>query len=179
MAEHLHLPCPTQEEEIAEGGIVATIDDDMLASLHEGGIETKDDGTARVIVHVVDHGGEVATVVAAVGVGEADGVVVVVIEEGALDARTGGIIGGALGSRGMTDERSRARLLHIASEITPATGACTLEEKDDIADTYIHPLPHLYHAVEMIGHTDGGMEGDFTALGSLNGCCLAPFIHYG
>jgi hypothetical protein len=31
----------------------------------------------------------------------------------------------------------------------------------------------------MIGHTDGGMEGDFTALGSLNGCCLAPFIHYG
>ena len=88
-------------------------------------------------------------------------------------------MGGALGCRGMTDERSRARLLHIANELTPATGACTLEEKDDIADTYIHPLPHLYHAVEMIGHTDGGMEGDFTALGSLNGCCLAPFIHYG
>ena len=96
MAEHLHLPCPTKEEEIAEGGIVATIDDDMLASLHEGGIETKDDGTARVIVHVVDHGGEVATVVAAVRVGEADGVDVVVIEEGAIFALYREIGNGAL-----------------------------------------------------------------------------------
>ena len=114
MTEHLHLPCPTQEEEIAEGGIVAPSDDDMQASLHEGGVETEDDGTARVIAHVVEHGGEVAAVVAAIRVGEADGVVVVVIEEGALDARAGGIIGGALGSGGMTNERSRARLLHIA-----------------------------------------------------------------
>lgn len=179
MTEHLHLPCPTQEEEIAEGGIVAPSDDDMKATLHEGGIETEDDGTARIIVHVANHGGEVAAVVGAVGVGEADGVVVVVIEEGALDARAGGIIGRTLGSRGMTDERSRARLLHKAGEITPTTGAGTFEEKDDIANTYIHPLPHLYHAVEVIGHTDGGMEGDFTAFGSLNGDCLTPFIHYG
>lgn len=39
MTEHLHLSCPTEEEEIAKGGIVATINDDMQASLHEGGIE--------------------------------------------------------------------------------------------------------------------------------------------
>lgn len=39
VTEHLHLSCPTEEEEIAEGGIVATINDDMQASLHEGGIE--------------------------------------------------------------------------------------------------------------------------------------------
>lgn len=179
MTENLHLSCPTKEEEIAKGGIVATINDDMQASLHEGGIETEDDGTARVIVHVVEHGGEVATVVAAVRVSEADGVVVVVIEEGALDTRAGGIIGGALSCRGMTDERSRARLLHIAGEITPTAGAGALEEKDDIADAYIHSLPHFYHAVEVIGHTDGGMEGDVTAFGGLNGGGLVPFIHYG
>ena len=179
MTEHLHLPCPSQKEEIAEGGIVAPSDDDMQAALHEGGIETADDGTARVIAHVVEHSGEVAAVVAAVRVGEADGVVVVVIEEGALNTRTGGIIGGALGSRGMTDERSRARLLHIAGEITPTAGAGALEEKDDIADAYIHPLPHFYHAMKVIGHADSGMEGDVTAFGGLNGGGLVPFIHNG
>ena len=57
MTEHLHLPCPTKEEEITEGGIVAPSDDDMKASLHEGGGETEDDGAARVIAHVVEHGG--------------------------------------------------------------------------------------------------------------------------
>ena len=179
MTEHLNLPCPTEEEEIAEGGIVATINDDMQASLHEGGTELHDDGTARVIVHIVEHSGEVAAVVAAVRVGEADGVVVVVIEEGALDTRARGIVGRALGCRGMTDERSRARLLYITGEITPTTGASTFEKKDDIADTYIHSLPHFYHAVEVIGHTYGGMEGDVTAFGGLNGGGFVPFIHYG
>ena len=96
MTEHLHLPCPSQEEEIAEGGIVAPSDDDMQASLHEGGVETEDDGAARVIAHVVEHGGEVAAVVAAVRVGEADGVVVVVIEEGAIFALHREIGNGAL-----------------------------------------------------------------------------------
>ena len=33
--------------------------------------------------------------------------------------------------------------------------------------------------MKVIGHADGGMEGDVTAFGSLNGDCLTPFIHYG
>ena len=152
MAEHLHLPCPTKEEEIAEGGIVATIDDDMLASLHEGGIETKDDGTARVIVHVVDHGGEVATVVAAVGVGEADGVVVVVIEEGALNARAGGIIGGALGMIHMANEIGRYRRFLITSNLAPAACHGSLNCLDNIAKAPRHALFNLNNTMPMISH---------------------------
>lgn len=178
MTEHLYLSCPTKEEEIAEGGIVATADDDMEATLHEGGIETEDDSTAWVIGNVIEHCGEVAAVVAAVRIGEADGVVVVIIEERALDARARGIVGGALGSRGMTDERCRARLLYIAGNITPATGAGALEEENDIAEAYIHSLHNLYYAVEVIGHTDGSMEDDITAFGSLNSGGITPFIHY-
>ncbi len=178
MAEYLYLSCPTKEEEIAEGGIVTTADDDMEATLHEGGIETENDSTAWVIGDVVEHGGEMAAVVAAVWIGEADGVVVVVIEERALDARARGIVGGALSSRGMTDERCRARLLYIAGNITPATGTGALEEENDIAEAYIHSLHNLYYAVEVIGHTDGSMEDDITAFGSLNSGGIMPFLHY-
>ena len=119
-----------------------------------------------------------AAVVAAVRVGEADGVVVVVIEERALDARAGGIVGGALGSRGMTDECSRARLLHKPGDITPAAGASPLEKENDIAEAYIHSLHHLYHAMKVVRHTDRGVKDDFPPFGSLNNRCLFPlFLH--
>lgn len=59
MTEHLHPPCPAKEEEIAEGGIVAPVDDYMQAPAHKGGIKPDDDGTAGVIIHIMDHRGEV------------------------------------------------------------------------------------------------------------------------
>ena len=32
--------------------------------------------------------------------------------------------------------------------------------------------------MEVVGHTDGGMKGDITAFGGLNGSGLVPFLHY-
>ena len=179
MAKHLHLPCPSQKEEIAEGGIVAPSDDDMQASLHEGGIETEDDGAARVIAHVVEHGGEVAAVVAAVRVGEADGVVVVVIEEGAIFALHREIGNGTLLLSHAGDFLAPAGADNSPGKLTIANRARRLEILDNSSKALIHPLPHFYHAVEVIGHTDGGMEGDVTAFGGLNGGGLVPFIHNG
>ena len=179
MTEYLHLPCPSKEEEIAKSGIVATINDDMQASLHEGGIETEDDGTARVIVHVVEHSGEVATVVAAVRVGEADSVVVVVIEEGAIFALHREIGNGALLLSHTGDFLAPAGADNSPCKLTIANRARRLEILDNSAKALIHPLPHLYHAVKVIGHTDGGMEGDVTAFGGLNGGGFVPFIHNG
>ena len=63
--------------------------------------------------------------------------------------------------------------------LTIANSTRGFEILDNSTKALIHPLPHLYHAVEVIGHTDGGMEGDFTTFGGLNGDCLTPFIHYG
>ncbi len=89
MAEDLLLPYPVEEEEIAEGGIVATGDGDMHASLHEEGIESAEDGAARVVGHIGNHASEVVLI-------ETDGVVVVVIEERALEDGARGVIGAAL-----------------------------------------------------------------------------------
>ena len=133
MAKHLHLPCPTQEEEIAEGGIVAPSYDDMLATLHEGGVKTEDNSTARVIAHIVEHGREVVAVVAAVRVGEANGIVIVIIEERALDARAGGIVGRTLSMIHVTNKVGRYRRFLIASNLAPSACHGSLNSLDNIA----------------------------------------------
>ena len=102
MAEHLHLLCPTEQEEIAEGGIVGTVYNDMKAALHELWIEAAIDGAARVVMDIVYHGSLMALMLNGIyGKGEADGIVVVIIEEGALYEGAGGIVGVALVSAPM------------------------------------------------------------------------------
>ncbi len=92
MAEHLHLPCPAQKKEVAEGGIVSAINPHMKASLHELRAQASDDGSARVIIDIADYGREVALVIGSCyGVAKADGVVVFIIPKGLKIERKGGI----------------------------------------------------------------------------------------
>ena len=85
MALHLHLAGPAEQEEVAEGSKAVVADADVQASLHEVGQGPPQQGPARVVVDVGDHGFAVAVV-------EADGVVVVVVEEGALPALHEGVV---------------------------------------------------------------------------------------
>lgn len=97
MTEDLHPPCPSQQEEVAKGGIVAPSYLYVLAMLHELRIEAADDGPPRVVGHIAHHGGEMARVIVTRdGVGQADGIVVVVVEEGALRLGMGGVVLGSL-----------------------------------------------------------------------------------
>ncbi len=89
VAEDLQLARPSQQEEVAEGGIFHAVDDDVQLSLHELGEEAAEDGAARVVGHVCEHA-------LAMGIAQADGVVVVVVEEGALNEGTGGVVGAAV-----------------------------------------------------------------------------------
>lgn len=97
MAEHLHFPCPAQKEDVAEGSIVPVCYAYVQPTLHEVGAQMAKDGSARVVLHVAEHGGEVALIIGegvgdGINGGEADGVIVVVVEEGARGARKGGIV---------------------------------------------------------------------------------------
>ena len=102
MEEHLYLTCPTQEEEIAEGGIVTrgdlTLhitagDDDMEAPPHVVRAKAADDGATWVIVHIAHHGSEVTGVIGTRGwVAQADGIVVIIIPEGAECLWMSGIV---------------------------------------------------------------------------------------
>ena len=83
VALHLHLVRPAQQEEVAEGAVAAAAYLHMEAALHEVGQSAAQDGAARVVVHIGNHGLAVAVV-------EAHGVVVVVIEQrAALSAHKG------------------------------------------------------------------------------------------
>ena len=84
MAEHLHLPCPAKQEQIAEGGIVAPAYHHVQASAHEFRPCPSYHRPARVILHIASHGGEMARIGVAISIGKADGVVVVIIPEGLL-----------------------------------------------------------------------------------------------
>lgn len=98
MTEHLHLPCPSEQEKVAEGGIVSATNPHMKASLHELRAQASDYSSARVVIDIADHGREVALVIDdfmgdRMNGGETDGVVVIVVEEWAFDERTGCIVG--------------------------------------------------------------------------------------
>lgn len=172
MAEDLFLPYPVEEEEIAEGGIVATSDGDMHTPLHEERIEPAEDGAARVVGHIGDHASEV-------GIVEADGVVVVVIEERALEDGAGGVIGAALFLPDMPDHRRRARRLHIAGYLAaPAGGNGALDILDDGAEAFVHPFLYDYHAMPMVGHAYLRHHFYLAPLRCLDGGGLFPLLLY-
>ena len=96
VAEHLHLPCPAKEEQIAEGGVVPVAYAHVQASAHELWASAADDGAARVIGHIAKHGGKMARVDVTKGIGKADGVVVVIIPERLARLGVGGVVLGTL-----------------------------------------------------------------------------------
>lgn len=55
VAEDLQAAGPTQEEEVAEGCVVGTADDDVEATLHELRMEAAQDGPAGIVQDIVDH----------------------------------------------------------------------------------------------------------------------------
>lgn len=195
MAEHLHLLCPTKQEEVAEGGVVGTIDDDMQLPLHELGIEAAIDGAARVVMDIVYHGSLMALMLGGIyGKGEADGIVVIIIEEGALYEGTGGVVSAALVATPMLETANQAwfargktrvhrgarwgarRLYEARYFAAPAGGAGGFEALDDVAKTFIHALLDMDNTMPMVGHAHLA-EGFYGAVfGGLYGSGLFPFL---
>lgn len=178
MAEHLHLLCPTEQEEIAEGCVVCAVDNDMQQSLHELRIEVAEDGSARVVMNIVYHGCLMALMFGGIyGKGETDGVVVVVIEEGALYEGAGGIIGAAFLLTYASNESRRAHLLYVMRDFAaPAGGTGGLETLDNIAKAFIHAILDMDDSMPMVGHADLTKRLYLTAFGGLYGGCFFPFL---
>lgn len=215
MEEHLYLTCPTQEEEIAEGGIVTRSDltlhitagdDDMEAPPHVVRAKAADDGATWVIVHIAHHGSEVTGVIGTRGgVAQADGIVVIIIPEGAECLGMSGIVLTTLArretmkvrgrwrhgrsQRRLRDKRgqhrqgrlrwgqSRLWLGRGGKDGTPSLGACDLEAPDDLTEAPVHTLLHLDDTMEMVGHADSIMNAYLTPLGGFMSRDTAPLLH--
>ena len=178
MAEHLHLLCPAKQEEIAEGGVVGTVYDDMKTALHELGVEAAIDGAARVVMNIVYHGSLMAFMLNGIyGKGEADGIVVVIIEEGALYEGAGGVVGVALLHAYAADQSRRARRLYEAGYFAaPPGGAGGFEALDYVAEAFVHALLDMNDAMPMVGHAYLAKGFYEAAFGSLYGGGLLPFL---
>lgn len=175
VALHLKLASPTQEEGVAENAVAALAYHDMEAALHHVGQPSTQEGAARVVVHIGYHRLAVAVV-------EADGIVVVVVEkralasadkrvvllallfgeaadEGAFVVMEEGFLAQPLGAvRALAIDRNRSiGGRGEALLLLPSAGTGGLESLDDIAKAPLHGFEHLYHTMEMVGHTDTGM----------------------
>ena len=197
VALHLHLAGPAQEEEIAEGAIAAPSDADMEAAAHHVGQPASQERPAGVVVHIGYHCLAVALV-------EADGVVVVVVEQGALAASDKSVVflplpvgeaadegafavvdeglraepDGGVGALAIDRDRSIAGGREALHDL-PAGGAGGLESLDDVAQAPRHGLEHLDDAVEMVGHADRGVHLHTVAVGGLDGRGLLPGLEDG
>ncbi len=85
MAEDLRLQRPAQQEEVAEGGVAHASDGEAQTALHELRHACLDDGAARVVLHVGNHGLQLPF-------SPKERVVVVIIEERSLSAGVGGVV---------------------------------------------------------------------------------------
>lgn len=70
-------------------------------------------------------------------------------------------------------------LLWGGMESTPTLGASYFEAPDDLPEALVHPLHHLYHSVEMIGHAYCGMGSYLSPFGGFEALYLLPLFHYG
>ena len=61
----------------------------------------------------------------------------------------------------------------------PSAGTGGFEGLDDIAEAPLHRFEHLYHAMEMVGHTDTGMYRHAVAVGGLDLRGLVPGLLHG
>lgn len=173
MAEHLHLRCPAKEEEITESGIVHAIDDDVQAAFEELRHDTHEDGTAGIVRDVVYHAAQMFGI-------DTDGIVVVVVEEGALDTRARGVVMvAALLAHVSKLTRQAWRRREAGNLAPPSRRASRFEALDNIAKAFIHPLLDDDDAVPMVGHADLPAGFDMAAFGGLDGGGLIPFLlHY-
>ena len=192
VALHLHFASPSQKEEVAESAIATLAYHHVKAALHHVGQEPTQERTAWVVVHIGYHRLAVAVV-------EADGIVVVVVEkrtltaankrvvllalllgetadEGAFVVMEEGFLAqplGAVGTLAIDQNRSigggRKALLLLPSACT-----CGFEGLDNVTKTPLHRFEHLYHTMEMVGHTDAGMDNHAVAMGGLDFWGLVP-----
>ena len=61
----------------------------------------------------------------------------------------------------------------------PSAGAGGLEGLNDIAEAPLHRFEHLYHAMEMVRHTDAGMDNHAVTMGGLDLWGLVPGLLHG
>ena len=192
VALHLHLTGPAQQEEVAEGTIAALSNLHMEAAAHHVGQHAAQERTSRIVVHIGYHRPAVALV-------EADGVVVVVVEQRALAAAHKGEIllpllmgegadegalamvcegflaepGGTVGALIIDRYRSIGGGREALHRL-PAGGAGSLEGLHDVAQAPLHGFEHLDDAVEMVGHADAGVHEHLVAMGGLDCWALLP-----
>ena len=61
----------------------------------------------------------------------------------------------------------------------PSAGTGGFEGLDDVAKAPLHRFEHLYHSMEMVGHTDTGMYRHAVAMGGLDLWGLVPCLLHG
>jgi hypothetical protein len=165
----------------------------MEASAHELGARMANDGAARVILHIANHGGEMPRVNASCLITQADGIVVVIIPEGLARLRVGGVVFSALAlgeavkvndhirplATGKISRKvSRRWLAPNAINFSPCLCAAYLEATNHLANAPVHWLKHLYHAMEVIGHTDCPVHLHFPSMPCLKLGNEMPAIHH-
>ena len=185
VALHLHLACPPQQEEIAKGAVVAFSNPDMKATLHQLWQCAAQNGAARVVVDVGDHGLLVSLV-------DAHGVVVIVIEQGpmhpahqcvvflALPLGHGAdegalvvVVAGFLAQpcrcllAGALDRYRAIKGMTMPLLLLPVAGAHRLECLHDISQAPLHGFQHFNHPMEMVGHADASVYSHTIAMNLL------------
>lgn len=185
MAKDLLFSRPAKKEDIAKSSIIASSNADMQPALHEIRPKMANNRPARIILHIMHHCLPVPLI-------QADGIIIIGIEERPRFLREGGIILQALLGREIAQHLAVPKLITgrsllgrfllidhawlLSKKTTLRLAACNLKTPNHFSQMAIHSLLNREHPMPMIRHDCLGEEGECATLGALDGCRLFPFL---